>query len=39
MLFYYYLDTHEIDGIEGEILKKLNEKFGKKNQYSKRNPS
>ena len=22
-----YLDTHEIDGIEGEIIKKLNEKF------------
>jgi len=26
-----YRDTHEIDGIEGEILKKLNEQFGKKN--------
>jgi hypothetical protein len=26
-----YLDTHEIDGIEGEILKKLNKQFGKKN--------
>ena len=26
-----YLDTHEIDGIEGEILKKLNDQFGKKN--------
>jgi hypothetical protein len=26
-----YLDTHEIDGIEGEILKKLNKKFGGKN--------
>ena len=23
-----YLDTHEIDGIEGQILKKLNEQFG-----------
>ena len=27
-----YLDTHEIDGIEGEILKKLNKQFGKKNE-------
>ena len=27
-----YLDTHEIDGIEGEILKKLNSQFGKKNE-------
>ena len=26
-----YLDTHEIDGIEGEILKKLNKKFEGKN--------
>ena len=26
-----YLDTHEIDGIEGEILKKLKEKFDEKN--------
>ena len=26
-----YLDTHEIDGIEGEILKKLNKKFEEKN--------
>ncbi len=27
-----YLDTHEIDGIESQILKKLNEQFGKKNE-------
>ena len=27
-----YLDTHQIDGIEGEILKKLNEQFGGKNE-------
>jgi hypothetical protein len=27
-----YLDTHQIDGIEGEILKKLNKQFGKKNE-------
>jgi hypothetical protein len=27
-----YLDTHEIDGIEGEILKELNKQFGKKNE-------
>jgi len=27
-----YLDTHEIDGIEGQILKKLNEKFAEKNE-------
>jgi hypothetical protein len=26
-----YLDTHEIDGIEGEILEKLREKFEEKN--------
>ena len=26
-----YLDTHQIDGIEGEILKKLNKQFGEKN--------
>jgi len=26
-----YLDTHEIDGIEDEILKKLNKNFGEKN--------
>ena len=26
-----YLDTHEIDGIEGEILEKLNKQFGDKN--------
>jgi hypothetical protein len=26
-----YLDTHQIDGIEGEILKKLNEQFKEKN--------
>ena len=26
-----YLDTHEIDGIEGEILEKLKEKFEEKN--------
>jgi hypothetical protein len=27
-----YLDTHQIDGIEGEILKKLNKQFGEKNE-------
>jgi len=27
-----YLDTHEIDGIEGEILEKLNKQFGEKNE-------
>jgi len=27
-----HLDTHQIDGIEGEILKKLNEQFGDKNE-------
>jgi len=27
-----YLDTHEIDGIEGEILEKLKEKFEEKNE-------
>ena len=27
-----YLDTHEIDGIEGQILKKLNEQFAEKNE-------
>ena len=27
-----YLDTHQIDGIEGEILKKLNEQFAEKNE-------
>ena len=27
-----YLDTHEMDGIEGEILKKLNKKYGEKNE-------
>jgi hypothetical protein len=27
-----YLDTHQIDGIESQILKKLNEQFGKKNE-------
>ena len=27
-----YLDTHEIDGIEGEMLKKLNKQFGEKNE-------
>jgi hypothetical protein len=26
-----YHDTHEVDGIEGEILKKLNEQFAEKN--------
>jgi hypothetical protein len=27
-----YLDTHGIDGIEGEILKKLNKQFGERNE-------
>ena len=27
-----YLDTHQIDGIEGEILEKLNKQFGEKNE-------
>jgi len=27
-----YLDTHEIDGIEGEILEKLNKQFGERNE-------
>ena len=27
-----YLDTHPIDGIEGEILEKLNKQFGEKNE-------
>jgi hypothetical protein len=27
-----YHDTHEIDGIEGQILKKLNEQFAEKNE-------
>ena len=27
-----YHDTHEIDGIEGEILEKLNKQFGEKNE-------
>jgi hypothetical protein len=27
-----YHDTHEIDGIEGQILKKLNEQFEEKNE-------
>ena len=27
-----YLDTHEIDGIESQILKKLNEQFAGKNE-------
>lgn len=27
-----YLDTRKIDGIEGEILEKLKEKFGEKNE-------
>jgi len=27
-----FLDTHEIGGIEGEILEKLNKKFGEKNE-------
>lgn len=26
-----HIDTHQIDGIEGEILKKLNKQFGEKN--------
>ena len=27
-----YLDTHQIDGIESQILKKLNEQFAEKNE-------
>ena len=27
-----YHDTHQIDGIEGEILEKLNKQFGEKNE-------
>jgi len=27
-----YLDTHQIDGIEGEILEKLNKQFGENNE-------
>jgi len=27
-----HLDTHQIDGIEGEILKKLNKQYGDKNE-------
>jgi len=27
-----HLDTHQIDGIEGEILEKLNKQFGEKNE-------
>jgi len=27
-----YLDTHEIDGIESQILKKLNAQFAEKNE-------
>jgi len=27
-----YLDTHKIDGIEGQILEKLNKQFGERNE-------